>query len=102
MLEYNNIFSLGATLLIGLGFGIILQKGRFCFTSALRDFIAFKDTRVLNGVTIGILTMMLGTSIAYVLGVSSSNFCKNVIQPTSNELKDHQNFLKRSLKKNYY
>ena len=34
--------------------------------------------------------------------VSSSNFCKNVIQPTSNELKDHQNFLKRSLKKNYY
>ena len=74
MLEYNNIFSLGATLLIGLGFGILLQKGRFCFTSALRDFIAFKDTRVLNGVTIGILTMMLGTSIAYVLGVSSSNF----------------------------
>jgi len=74
MLEYNNILSLGATLLIGLGFGILLQKGRFCFTSALRDFIAFKDTRVLNGVIIGIVTMMLGTSIAYVLGVSSSNF----------------------------
>ena len=74
MIEYNNIFSLGVTVLIGLGFGILLQKGRFCFTSAFRDFIAFKDTRVLNGVIIGIITMMAGTSLAYVLGVSSSNF----------------------------
>ena len=55
MIEYNNIISLGVTVLIGLGFGILLQKGRFCFTSALRDFIAFKDTRVLKGVIIGII-----------------------------------------------
>ena len=30
------------------------------------------------------------------------NFCKNIIKPTSNELKEHQNFLKKSLKKNYF
>ena len=30
------------------------------------------------------------------------NFCKNVIQPTPKELKEHQNFLKKSLKKNYF
>ena len=30
------------------------------------------------------------------------NFCKNVIEPTAEELKDHQNFLKKSLKKNYF
>ena len=30
------------------------------------------------------------------------NFCKNIIKPTSNELKEHQNFLEKSLKKNYF
>ena len=33
---------------------------------------------------------------------SNINFCKHVVQPTPNELKDHQNFLKKSLKKNYF
>ena len=30
------------------------------------------------------------------------NFCKNVIEPTAEELEEHQNFLKKSLKKNYF
>ena len=30
------------------------------------------------------------------------NFCKNVIEPTTEELKEHQIFLKKSLKKNYF
>ena len=30
------------------------------------------------------------------------NYCKDVIQPTPEELKKHQNFLKKSLKKNYF
>ena len=33
---------------------------------------------------------------------SSIDFCKNVIKPSLNELKEHQNFLKKSLKKNYF
>ena len=33
---------------------------------------------------------------------STIDFCKNVIKPTPNELKEHQNFLKKSLKKNYF
>ena len=74
MIEYSGLLSLILTIVIGIGFGILLQKGRFCFTSALRDYIAFKDTRVLYGLLIGIITMMLGTSIAYSLGVSNSHF----------------------------
>ena len=30
------------------------------------------------------------------------NFCKKVIKPSEGELKEHQNFLKKSLKKNYF
>ena len=33
---------------------------------------------------------------------SKISFCEDIIQPSSNELKEHQNFLKKSLKKNYF
>ena len=33
---------------------------------------------------------------------SNINFCKHVVQPTPSELREHQNFLKKSLKKNYF
>ena len=33
---------------------------------------------------------------------SNISFCKNVIKPSLNELKEHQIFLKKSLKKNYF
>lgn len=61
-------------LLIGLGFGVFLQKGRFCFVSAFRDFFAYKDSRVLRGVIGGIVAMSLGVSVAYFLGTPSEHF----------------------------
>ena len=33
---------------------------------------------------------------------SKINFCKNIVKPTADELKEHKNFLNRSLKKNYF
>src|SRR5438128_12696269 len=68
------MFELVFSILIGLGFGIFLQKGRFCFTSAFRDFFAYKDTRVLKGVLAGILTMAGGVSLAYYLGAPADRF----------------------------
>ena len=59
---------------VGFGFGIFLQKGRFCFTSAFRDFFAYKDTRVLKGVLAGVLTMAGGVSLAYYLGTPIDRF----------------------------
>ncbi len=59
---------------IGIGFGIFLQKGRFCFVSAFRDFFAYKDSRVLRGVVAGILTMTVGVGIAYFSGTPTDRF----------------------------
>ncbi len=59
---------------IGLGFGVFLQKGRFCFVSAFRDLFAYKDSRALRGVIAGVLTMSVGVSIAYFLGSPSDRF----------------------------
>ena len=53
---------------VGLAFGILLQKARFCFVSAFRDFVAFKDTRVLKGVMAGVAVMTLFWSLQATLG----------------------------------
>ncbi|APW98104.1 hypothetical protein CHINAEXTREME_10030 [Halobiforma lacisalsi AJ5] len=53
---------------VGLGLGIFLQKGRFCFVHAFRDLFAFKDTRVTKGVLVAVVSTMLGWSVLYQLG----------------------------------
>lgn len=53
---------------VGLAFGVLLQKARFCFVSAFRDFVAFKDTRVLKGVVAGVVVMTLFWSLQATLG----------------------------------
>ena len=53
---------------VGLAFGILLQKARFCFVSAFRDFVAFEDTRVLKGVMAGVAVMTLFWSLQATLG----------------------------------
>ena len=53
---------------VGLSFGILLQKARFCFVSAFRDFVAFKDTRVLKGLLAGIAVMTVFWSLQATFG----------------------------------
>lgn len=53
---------------VGLGLGIFLQKGRFCFVHAFRDLFAFKDTRVTKGVLAAVVLTMLAWSGLYQLG----------------------------------
>jgi len=55
-------------LTVGLGLGVFLQKGRFCFVHAFRDLFAFKDTRVTKGVLAATTLTMVFWSIAYSLG----------------------------------
>ncbi|MFB6352883.1 MAG: YeeE/YedE family protein [Halobacteriales archaeon] len=56
------------SVLVGLSFGVFLQKARFCFVSACRDFFAFKDTRVLKGVLAGLFVMTLFWSLQATTG----------------------------------
>ena len=57
---------------VGIGLGVFLQKGRFCFVHAFRDLFAFKDTRVTKGVLAATLLTMVFWSIAYELGFYES------------------------------
>ncbi|WP_254538401.1 YeeE/YedE family protein [Halomarina litorea] len=53
---------------VGTGLGVFLQKGRFCFVNAFRDFFAYKDSRVTKGVIAATLLTMVFWGIAYQLG----------------------------------
>lgn len=38
---------------LGVGFGIVLQRSRFCFNSAFRDLLQFRSGRIMKGVIVG-------------------------------------------------
>ncbi|MBD3350603.1 MAG: YeeE/YedE family protein [Candidatus Lokiarchaeota archaeon] len=55
---------------MGIIFGFILQRGRFCFYSAIRDPLLLKDTKLLKGVGLAIAVEMIGFAFL-VLGDAS-------------------------------
>ncbi len=48
------------TLLVGVLFGFVLQRGRFCMVSAFRDPMVVKDHRLLKAVLIALAVQMIG------------------------------------------
>lgn len=62
------VSTLLVAVVVGTGIGVFLQKGRFCFVNAFRDFFAYKDSRVTKGVLAATLLTMVFWGIAYQLG----------------------------------
>jgi hypothetical protein len=56
-------------LLIGLVFGIALQRGRFCFNSAFRDTLLFKDYSIIKAIGAAIAIEMVGFQLLSDLGL---------------------------------
>ncbi len=46
--------------LLGLAFGFILQRSRFCFVSAISNFVLFRDGRLIKGLLAGLALATLG------------------------------------------
>lgn len=45
---------------LGLGFGLVLQRSRFCFTAAFRDLFQFRSGRTMKGVIVGMAVATAG------------------------------------------
>jgi len=56
-------------LIVGLIFGFLLQRGRFCFNSAFRDIILFKDTMIVKAIWVAVVIEMVGFALLTDLGV---------------------------------
>jgi uncharacterized protein len=50
-------------IIIGILIGFILQRGRFCFNSAIRDPLLMKDYKLIKGVFVAISVEMIGFAI---------------------------------------
>lgn len=60
-------------LIIGIIFGYILQRGRFCMNSAFRDIILLKEYKLFKSVITAILVSMLGFAIMSFSGIITLN-----------------------------
>ena len=56
-------------LLVGILFGFVLQRGRFCMNSAFRDIIVARDYTLLKAVAVALLVEMAGFAIMSLTGV---------------------------------
>ncbi len=60
-------------LLVGILFGFVLQRGRFCMNSAFRDIILLKEYKLVKSVVIALLTCMIGFGILGLSGLITFN-----------------------------
>jgi hypothetical protein len=50
----------GIFAVLGVGFGVVLQRSRFCFNSAFRDLFQFRSGRTMKGVIFGMAVATAG------------------------------------------
>lgn len=60
-------------LFVGIAFGFILQRGRFCMNSAFRDIVTLKDYTLLKSVGAALLVMLAGFAVMDTTGVITLN-----------------------------
>ena len=64
LLYYTNIkASLAIFWLFGLGYGIVIQRSKFCFASAFRDLFLFKRGELMKAIIVGLIIATIGFSI---------------------------------------
>lgn len=56
-------------LVVGIAFGIALQRGRFCFNSAFRDALLFKDNTIIKALGVAVIVEMVGFQLTSDLGL---------------------------------
>jgi uncharacterized membrane protein YedE/YeeE len=60
-------------LFVGIAFGFVLQRGRFCMNSAFRDIVTLKDYTLLKSVGAALLVMLIGFALMNATGVIALN-----------------------------
>ena len=60
-------------LLLGIAFGFVLQRGRFCMNSAFRDVVTMKDFTLLKSVGVALLVELIGFTALAMAGVITLN-----------------------------
>jgi hypothetical protein len=68
-----DVYTIISGLIIGILFGFILQRGRFCMNSAFRDIIVLKEYKLIKSVVLALATCMIGFGIMGVANIVTFN-----------------------------
>jgi hypothetical protein len=63
------IYAMIVGLIIGVIFGFILQRGRFCMNSAFRDILLLKEFKLAKAVAVSLVVLMVGFAIFAFAGI---------------------------------
>ncbi|MBI50019.1 MAG: hypothetical protein CL781_01640 [Chloroflexi bacterium] len=58
----------------GIAFGVTVQRSRFCFTSAFRDYFLLGQTRILKGILVGLAIATVGFALVMSTVVPNPGF----------------------------
>ena len=71
------VFELGGAgvyWIAGIAFGVTVQRSRFCFTSAFRDYFLLGQTRILKGILVGLVVASVGFAMIMSTVVPNPDF----------------------------
>ncbi len=57
------LISFGTAILMGLGLGYVLQRGRFCLNSAFRDIIFIQDLTLFRAYLLAVVVAIIGSNL---------------------------------------
>ena len=65
---HSSIISFGTAILMGLGLGYVLQRGRFCLNSAFRDIIFIQDLTLFRAYLLSVVVAIIGSNLIEDMG----------------------------------
>ncbi|HEX9137363.1 MAG TPA: YeeE/YedE family protein [Nitrospirota bacterium] len=65
---HSSVISFGTAILMGLGLGYVLQRGRFCLNSAFRDIIFIQDLTLFRAYLLSVVVAIIGSNLIEDLG----------------------------------
>lgn len=82
--QAGSIIILLSSVLIGLAFGFVLQRGRYCMNSAFRDIIFINDYTIFRSYLLALLIAIVGANFLEDLGFMGDGLRRQAFAPLAN------------------
>lgn len=80
----GSIIILVTGLLVGLAFGFVLQRGRYCMNTAFRDIIFINDFTIFRAYLLALIVAILGANLLEDIGLIEGGLRRQAFAPVAN------------------
>lgn len=82
--QTGSIIILLSSILIGLAFGFVLQRGRYCMNSAFRDIVFINDFTIFRAYLLALFIAIIGANLLEDLGFMGDGLRRQAFAPVAN------------------